>query len=197
MAPRQHLKSQASSETAPTRDFRVGVHDIAHCPGVLRRLRREVLASGLAAGPIGVPEGQLIELDLRLEGVGKGVVVEGFVSGAWAAECSRCLTPMVGPFSVEVRELFEDEPVESETYRLDGDQLDLEPLVRDAVLPEVPVAPVCADDCAGLCPLCGVDRNTTECACTIDRADPRWAALDQLQFDSDSKHRPARAASES
>ena len=73
-------------------------------------------------------------------------------------------------------------PLEGETYPLDDDTLDLEPLVRDALLLELPLAPLCTEDCAGLCPSCGADRNETQCDCRVDDTDPRWAALRSLEL---------------
>jgi len=163
-------------------DLRFAVSDVAGQPGALRHVECEALVEGLAAGGTRVPEGATIELDLRLEGVPEGVVVLGQVGGHWEAECSRCLEPVVGPFSVEAAELFEDEPVESETYLLDGDEIDLEPLVRDLVVLELPGAPLCDDDCRGLCPECGANRNEVTCACVTDDRDPRWAVLDELRL---------------
>lgn len=124
-----------------------------------------------------------VMLEVRLEGVTDGVVVSGFVSGTWTGECSRCLEALSEPFELEVHELFEPAPVEGETYLLDGEEIDLEPLVRDAVVLHLPLAPVCADDCRGLCPQCGADRNLTSCDCNTSIRDPRWAALDDLRFE--------------
>lgn len=172
-----------STRLAAISDLRFGVHDVARRPGALRRLHHDVMVSGMAAGGVGVADGDPVEVDVRLEGVAKGLVVEGFLSGRWTAECSRCLTEVVGPFAVEVQELFEDEAVEGDTYRLQGDEIDIEPLVRDAVLLSLPNAPLCTDDCAGLCAVCGTDRNLGRCACSTDTSDPRWAALAGLRFD--------------
>ena len=69
---------------------------------------------------------------------------------------------------------------DEEAYPLAGDELDLEPLARDAVLLELPLAPLCAEDCRGLCPTCGANRNTEPCACPRP-VDPRWSALDALR----------------
>jgi uncharacterized metal-binding protein YceD (DUF177 family) len=81
-----------------------------------------------------------------------------------------------------VDELFETEPVEGETYRLEHDLLDLEPLVRDALVLELPHTPLCDPDCRGLCPNCGTDRNTSSCDCADVDPDPRWAALRSLDL---------------
>ena len=125
-----------------------------------------------------------------LEVVSGGIVVTGAVSAPWVGECRRCLGEVGGDLTVEVREIYEPRtsghteinPLEEEeTYPLLGDQLDLQPLVRDAVLLNLPQVPLCRHDCAGLCPLCGGDRNVTACGCSESVADPRWAMLDALR----------------
>ncbi|HEX4865395.1 MAG TPA: DUF177 domain-containing protein, partial [Acidimicrobiales bacterium] len=89
-----------------------------------------------------------------------------------------------GEIHAHVRELYrhrdrgEDD---EETYPLEGEFLDLQPLVRDALLLELPLAPLCSDECRGICPTCGADLNAGGCACVEKPADPRWAALDALK----------------
>jgi uncharacterized protein len=117
-----------------------------------------------------------------LERVPEGIVVRGTITAPWSAACSRCLEPVSGAISVHVDELFETQPLEGETYQLDDDVIDLEPMVRDALLLELPPAPLCADDCAGLCPSCGVNRNLAHCECVTEVIDPRWAALRSLEL---------------
>ncbi|HWN67736.1 MAG TPA: DUF177 domain-containing protein [Haliangium sp.] len=63
-------------------------------------------------------------------------------------------------------------------YGYDGEEIDLTPLFRDQVVLAVPFAPLCSEDCKGLCPQCGVDRNLETCDCKPP-VDPRWAALQQ------------------
>ncbi len=76
-----------------------------------------------------------------------------------------------------MRELCVDEPDEEETtYRLNGDLLDLAPLVHDACILELPLAPLCSAECLGICPDCGANRNVEACACAAP-VDPRWGAL--------------------
>ena len=73
--------------------------------------------------------------------------------------------------------------IEGETYPLEGEEVDLELPVRDTVLLDLPAAPLCREDCAGLCPLCGIDRNEADCDCDPNPPDPRWDALRALTFD--------------
>ncbi len=119
---------------------------------------------------------------MQLERVPDGIVVRGTLSTAWASACSRCLEPVGGDISVHVDELFELVPLEGETYQLDEDVIDLEPMVRDALLLELPLAPLCDPDCAGLCATCGVNRNVTACECVTTEIDPRWAALRSFEL---------------
>jgi uncharacterized protein len=119
---------------------------------------------------------------LILESVsGDALVAHGTISATWTGECRRCLGEASGTLSVEVRELFERGSDGEETYPIDHDQIDVEALVRDAVLLELPLAPLCREACQGLCPECGANRNEGDCGHKPDTRDPRWAALDQLK----------------
>jgi uncharacterized protein len=115
-----------------------------------------------------------------LDSVPGAVVVSGTVTAPWRGPCRRCLADADGTVRIDVREVFEDEPDPEQTYLLEGDRLDLEPLARDAVLLELPLAPLCREECAGICPTCGADRNVAPCQCSATPPDPRWAALDAL-----------------
>lgn len=163
-------------------DLLVDVGDLLRRPGVARRLEREVVVEDLATTGARVPVGEAVALHLRLEAVNEGIVVTGSIEARWEAECSRCLEPVEGAVHLEVHELYERHPVEGETYPLVDDTVDLEPLVRDAVLVELPLLPLCADACLGLCPVCGIDRNVETCTCASAARNERWAALDQLRF---------------
>lgn len=178
-SPDSHGSSNASD---PVSALMIDVTAVARHPGVSRRVERHVAVAGLTTEAASVGDDP-VDLELRLEGVAEGVVVNGSVSGAWHAECSRCLEAIEGPFDLEVHELYEADPVESETYLLDDDEIDLVPLVRDAIVLTLPHAPLCSDDCRGLCPRCGIDRNHDECDCAEIATDPRWDALDELDFD--------------
>ncbi len=136
---------------------------------------------------IGVPEGADLTLDLRLESVSEGVLVSGTVSGRVEGECGRCLRPITDSVTVSVQELYayehsatEETTEEDEVGRLQGDLLDLEPAVRDAVVLALPNHPLCREDCPGLCPDCGVPWDELPADHGHTQLDQRWAALAKL-----------------
>ena len=134
-----------------------------------------------------VPEGAEAVCEVALESFAGGVMVTGTVTAPWRGMCRRCASPVEGVLRIPVRERFSDAGTadgrdrgDDEAYPIVGDQLDLGPMVRDAVILELPLAPLCREDCRGLCPYCGCDRNEELCACEAPR-DPRWANLDVLR----------------
>ena len=150
-----------------------------------RREQRSGPIPGLRVTGSAVPPGGEVDVDVMLELVDGGVVVSGSVEADWSGECRRCLTPVRGHLVAPVRELYQPraDGDDEETYPLNGDQLDLAPLARDAVMLELPQAPLCREDCAGLCPTCGADLNAGPCGCSPSGGDPRWSALDALRSD--------------
>ena len=142
-------------------------------------------ASGIDPGRSVVPPGAAAEVDLVLRPFHGGIEAAGTVRAPWAGICRRCAEPVSGDLVLEVRERFGDqragdEPPDDELYPIVDDFVDLGPLARDAIVLELPMAPLCRDDCAGLCAVCGADRNEGECGCVAPR-DPRWANLDVLR----------------
>lgn len=133
-----------------------------------------------------VPEGAQASADLVLQSFDGGVMASGTVGAPWRGVCRRCTAPVGGELRITVRERFTEpgarygDPEDDEAYPIVDDRLDLRPMVRDAVVLELPLAPLCRDDCRGLCPQCGIDRNVEACACVAPR-DPRWANLDVLR----------------
>ena len=128
---------------------------------------------------------QPIGVELRLESLTDGIVVVGSIGVRWQGTCRRCLRPLAGDLSLPVRELYQAHPTDPDAFPLDGDQLDLETMVRETVLLDLPLTPLCSDDCAGLCPVCGADLNSEQCSCDTTVIDERWAALDQLRQELD------------
>ncbi len=166
----------------------------------------------LGIGVLGVPEGSELELDLRLESVVEGVLVSGTVNAAVTGECVRCLDPVTSAIEVDLQELYvhpdreherrgghaggraggngrgrvdegigEDEEMAA-LPQLDGDLLDLEPVLRDAVVLALPLRPLCREDCPGLCAECGA-RLDSDPGHGHEVDDPRWAVLRQLGTD--------------
>lgn len=172
----------------------VGVADLLRRPGSRRELRADVPSGGITVGDVEVPTGATIHADLALEALSDGLVVTGRVRAPWTGPCRRCLEDVAGEVDVEVREIFERAPVEGETWPLDGDHVDLAPLVREAVVLALPLAPLCRADCAGpdpehfpaRPPEPGEADEVAEAADAADAEaprDPRWAKLDELRFD--------------
>lgn len=162
--------------TAHIPALRIDVADLLTHPAARRALHLEVPVDELAGSAARVPDDEPVVLDLVLERVPEGIVVRGTVRAVWRGSCGVCLTDLEHTVSPEVAELFEPEPVEGDTYPLEGHEIDLEQLVRDVVLLELPLAPTC--------------ETTGRDACTPDVVpdreppppDPRWAALSELDL---------------
>lgn len=132
-----------------------------------------------------------MQLDVRLESVLEGVVVTGTVRAPLAGECVRCLEPIADVLDVAFTELFVHAGSEGddETRWIENDAVDIDPVLRDAVVLELPLQPVCEPDCPGLCPDCGA-LLADEPGHGHEVLDPRWAALGQLAVpDSDGQDR--------
>jgi uncharacterized protein len=161
----------------------LGVADLLSRPSQRREEHLEAEIGGLAVIGSRVADGRALKIDLLLEALNEAVVVKGTTAATWVGECRRCLRPLEETLRAPILEIFELDPTEGETQPLDGDSIDVEPVVREAVLLELPLAPLCRADCAGLCPQCGTDRNEAECGCADEARDPRWGGLDQLHFE--------------
>ena len=172
----------------------IGIADLRRQPGTRRRVQRAVVLGGLGITTASVPQGGEIGLNLELETMLPGLVATGSITVPWVGECRRCLGPVQAETIVEIREIFDPRPVDGETYPLGEDLVDLEPMVRDAVLLALPLAPLCGPDCLGPAPDLFPTGTTEEgsgegaedgAGSGAERAaDPRWSALSDLNFDS-------------
>ena len=163
--------------------LRLHVGDLLKRFGSQRSIDATVTLEDLRVGATVIPPDAAIAVDVQLERISEGIVVRGGIATRWVSDCARCLQPAGGAMFVSVDELFEVDAVAGETYPLAGEILDLEPLIRDALVLELPLAPVCRVDCEGLCPECGIDRNLQTCTCAPEHLDPRWAALQSLDLE--------------
>lgn len=140
-------------------------------PGVSKASRAHALVDAYGEDDIAVVTGQLT-CDLELV-------------------CSRCLAAFDHPFQTRVEEVFalerpgedaEEDPEDDDRmiHYVKSDVVDLDPILLENVIVVLPEFPLCREDCRGLCPECGTDRNVNDCGCRTERIDPRWSALKEL-----------------
>jgi uncharacterized protein len=197
------------------------IRSLGRQPGTARSQKLTVPApADLRLELIGVPQDAAAELDLKFEAVAEGVLVTGTVTAPLAGECARCLTPVTSSVTASFTELYlypparphgtghgrdgrhhqdrhdrydEHQEQDDDERYLDGDLLDLEPALRDAVVLALPMSPLCRDDCPGLCIECGVPLGDAGPGHRHEGApDPRWDGLKQLD-DQATPDDPRRA----
>lgn len=157
--------------------LRIDVADLIAHPGARRALSVEAALDGLGTRVARIADP--VRLDLVLERVPDGIVARGDVHAHWDSECGTCLRELHGDLTMGVAELYESDPLEGDTYPIEGHEIDLEQMARDALLLELPLVPACGrDDC---------EPATAEgAALGADEAsepvDPRWAVLSQLEL---------------
>ncbi len=165
----------------PSAPLVLDTRELGRRPGSQREVSRSVPAPvDLGIEVIGVPEGDPVQLELRLESVMEGVLVTGSARARARGECARCLQDLDVELDVDLQELYaypESDAEDDEAGRLVDDLIDLDPLLRDAVVLALPFRPLCRDDCPGLCPTCGVRLADDPEHGHDEVADPRWAAL--------------------
>jgi uncharacterized protein len=179
------MPKPTNGSPAPRSPFVFDLRELGRRPGSMREYRRSVPApAAIGFDLIGVPDGAPLDLDIRLESVSEGVLVTGTVTAPLTGQCGRCLDPITDDLDVEIMELFAyahsstDETTEQdEVRRVDGELIDIEPVVHEAVVLGLPLTPLCRPDCAGLCPDCGQRLDDLPAGHAHDRIDPRWAKL--------------------
>lgn len=135
------------------------------------------------------------EVDVRFYRTGQELFFQGQMHSRVAGVCARCLTefefdhdpdfnfimvPRHGRWADEALDGGGDEHM----MWYEGEEVDLSPPLRERLLLSLPTLPLCREDCRGLCPRCGADRNTVTCDCVVDAGDPRLAVLRTLRRDS-------------
>ena len=161
----------------------VNAHELLRRPGTDKPITFDLTVAELDIDDARLPADGLVAIELRLESLSDGIVVDGRISVPWSADCRRCLEPARGVTVSEVHELYQVVLTDPDAFEIVGDQIDLRPLVRDLALLDAPIAPICSATCAGLCAVCGSNRNTDPCSCNTATVDPRWAGLEGFHVD--------------
>jgi uncharacterized protein len=179
--------------------FTFNTHDLPRRAGEMRECDLDVPApERIGIDVIAVPEDQAIHIGMKLESVSEGVLVSAQISSIAEGECIRCLDPVEVPIARNFQELYRyapekahtkaqrkaaevfDDLDEDEDLVMDGDLINLESPVRDAIVLALPINPLCDSDCPGLCPGCGIKWTMLEPDHRHDAKDPRWAGLSDL-----------------
>lgn len=185
--PRESAEENRVTQSLDPRDpWVVDTRELGRRPGASRPLHQSIpLGAELGVtGVITVASGQEVQLDLLLESVVEGVLVTGTARAPTSGQCSRCLDPIEDEAVAQLTELFaypdsttEQTTDDDEVSHLVEDKLDLKPSVRDALVLDLPLVPLCTPDCQGLCAGCGVKWAELEPDHGHETIDPRWAAL--------------------
>ena len=159
----------------------VSVRDLIGKPGEMREKHLDIAAPTHYGEAVAVvPEGRELGIDLRLESVHEGIFVSGEVHTTAEAECVRCLEPLSVPVVADFQELFAFSSGDGYDYLVVDETIDLDQVVRDQVVLQLPFQPVCFDDCSGLDPETGEKRPEGWEPPEINDIDPRWAELEKL-----------------
>jgi uncharacterized protein len=153
-------------------------------PGEYRDIRVDRPISGVRTALARLTRGP-VRAELRGESVVEGILMTGKVRADALLSCARCLDEFRSQVGLELCELFaapgHESAVEDEAYRVRGTEVDLEPMLRDALTLAMPLHPLCREECPGLCPKCGRRLDEGSCDCFKEETDPRWAELDALR----------------
>lgn len=158
----------------------VNVVELLRWPGTTKDVDVNVARADFDFGDERIVD-EPVEVRMHLESLSNGVTVSGTAFATYSGECRRCLTPIREKMSVEISELYQQVVEDPDAYAIENDQINLLPMVRENLLLAIPVGPLCAEDCPGLCPHCGADLKMGSCGCNVEVIDPRWAALEALK----------------
>lgn len=169
----------------------VPLHDLRRFTQQRREVQLEAPVEEFSVSDTTLAAGVPVSVRVTLESVADGVTVTGTVGGRWIGPCNLCLDEVGGQLTAEVSEVFTDRPIDEDAYPLAPDHIDLEPMIRDALLLELPLLARCPNGGVGVCERApaqlardGVDDDG-DAVTESTLADPRWAALDALDFGDD------------
>jgi uncharacterized protein len=162
-------------------EYVISVRDLMHKPGQMREYKLDIVTpEDMGEGIAKVAKSVELDLDVRLESVHEGILATGEVFVDAEAECSRCLDPLTVPIEVDFQELFAYSLTNEDDSVVEDEQIDLDQVIRDAVVLNLPFHPLCSEDCLGLCAECGVKMADNPHHVHEAPIDSRWSALESF-----------------
>ena len=185
--------------------FKLNTYELPRRAGEMKEYELDIVVKEkFGVDLISVPAGEIIEIDARLESVTEGVLLSADVYAVAQGECIRCLDPVEIVIERKIQELYNYEPTNergkkkrksstedltsedldvADEFMMDGDILDLETPIRDAIVLSLPSNPLCSQDCLGLCPECGGKWADLPEDHAHEVIDARWARLGGLNLE--------------
>lgn len=177
--------------------FNLNIHELSRRAGEMKEYELDIPAPARIGVPlIGVPEGDVIEADIRVESVAEGVLLSAEIYAVAHGECIRCLDPVEQIIDKKIQELYRYEPTNDkgrkkrreedidldaeDELQMEGDLMNLEIPIIDAIILALPVNPLCDEECMGLCPDCGEKWESLPEDHSHGVVDTRWAGLASL-----------------
>jgi len=186
--------------------FQFNTHELPRRAGEMKEYQLDLeILEPVGVPLVAVPAGDVIEVDMRLESVAEGILLSADLYAIAKGECIRCLDPVEITVERKIQELYRYEPTNDKGGKrkkhssrtdtsdeidldavdelwLDGNEMNLEIPIRDAIVLDLPVNPLCAEACLGLCPDCGEKWEKLPEDHAHEVIDARWAGLAGLDF---------------
>ena len=191
--------------TKKSNPFLLNTHELPRRAGELKEYQLDIEAVTRIGVPlIAVQEGDVIEVDARLESVTEGVLISADIYAVAQGECIRCLDPVEVVIDRKIQELYRYEPTNEkgrkklrededidldgeEELQMEGDLMNLEIPIIDAIILTLPINPLCSQECLGLCPDCGEKWESLPQGHAHEVIDARWSGLEDLDFGKSEK----------
>ena len=167
----------------PESEFNISVSDLLANPGSSKRIQSKAHLGKIATTLAQVPRGT-VELDAEISAQANAVFAEGSLKAKWLGECRRCLEPVNGLLDIHLKECFQSDFIEGETYPIIDEAIDLAVVTKEAILLALPLAPLCDQSCKGPLPEIFIDEVSPKASDSVQR-DSRWDALDSFQADKE------------
>jgi uncharacterized protein len=186
--------------------FQFNTHELPRRAGEMKEYQLDLeILEPVGVPLVAVPAGDVIEVDMRLESVAEGILLSADIYAIAKGECIRCLDPVEVTVERKIQELYRYEPTNDKGGKrkkhssrtdtsdeidldavdelwLDGNEMNLEVPIRDAIVLDLPVNPLCSEACLGLCPDCGEKWEKLPEDHVHEVIDARWAGLAGLDF---------------